>query len=145
MDGENKRSHWKRSISFWIGAAFTSAFYLMVSLPQFRGGSLERYTAHHITEYVTVALFFWAMADLLVKYLLLRPQWLAVFRLAATTTLLGSFPLGDNDTTAMIPSAFSDLRSLAFLPSSVQAINSSRDPEMSLAPLNAARAVTGAV
>lgn len=86
MDREIKQGRWKRSASFWMGATCTAAFYAMVSLPQFRGGSLERYTAHHATEFVTVALFFWAMADLLVKYWRLKPDWRSVERVRLVET-----------------------------------------------------------
>lgn len=67
-----------RSAALALGVVWTVGFYLIVALPFFEGGTLERYTAHHVTEYVTVALFFWGMADLLVRRVALAPQWRAV-------------------------------------------------------------------
>ena len=50
-----------------MGAAATAGFYLLVTQPFFESSIVQRYTTGHPVEYVTVALFFWAIADLALK------------------------------------------------------------------------------
>lgn len=75
MEGlQKKRRQPVIGASFWLGALWTGLFFLIVTQESFKGGTLERYTTGHITEYVSVALFSWGIADLLLKMLHLRRE-----------------------------------------------------------------------
>jgi biopolymer transport protein ExbB/TolQ len=69
--------------SFLLGAVATGVFYAIVLSPGMQGTMLYNYTTEHLVEYVIVALWFWAVADVLRKgaafpreALALRRPWL---------------------------------------------------------------------
>lgn len=69
--------------SLILGALATAAFYGIVTRPFFHGSLIARYTTEHAVEYVIVTLFFWGLADVLLKLLALpreayaaRQDWL---------------------------------------------------------------------
>src|SRR5688572_28860961 len=53
--------------SLVLGGLMSAAFFGLLSLPWFEGSSLRRYCLSHDVEKVTVIMFFWGLADLLVK------------------------------------------------------------------------------
>ncbi|QDU63622.1 MotA/TolQ/ExbB proton channel family protein [Planctomycetes bacterium Pan216] len=54
--------------SLAIGMIATGLFYSMVLFGPLHGTIADRYSTGHPVEYVTVAMFFWALADLLIKF-----------------------------------------------------------------------------
>lgn len=69
--------------SFLLGAACTIGYYATMLSPGMKGSMLHRYTTEHAVDYVIVALFFWALVDVLAKLLAfpreamaLRQDWL---------------------------------------------------------------------
>ena len=63
--------------------ASTVAFYAVMLQPSMRGTVLYHYTTEHAVEYVVVALFFWGLWDVVLKFLsfprqlaALRQEWL---------------------------------------------------------------------
>jgi biopolymer transport protein ExbB/TolQ len=57
----------RRGGSLVLGALLSTAFFGVLSTPWFDGSSLRRYCMAHDVEKVTVVMFFWGLADLLVK------------------------------------------------------------------------------
>ncbi len=53
---------------FW-GALLSATYYALMFQPAFEESVLKKYTTEHLTEYVIVSLFFWAVADLTLRYL----------------------------------------------------------------------------
>jgi len=53
--------------SLVLGGLLSAAFFGLLSLPWFEGSSLRRYCLSHDVEKVTLIMFFWGLADLLVK------------------------------------------------------------------------------
>lgn len=53
--------------SLVLGAFMSAAFFGLLSLPWFEGSDIRRYCLSHNVEKVTVAMFFWGLADLLLK------------------------------------------------------------------------------
>ena len=66
--------------SFLLGAVATAVFYVIVLSPGMHGTLLHRYTTDHLVEYVIVALWFWAVADVLRKVASLPREALSVRR-----------------------------------------------------------------
>jgi len=64
--------------AFLLGLAGTVGFYCIVNQPPLRGTLLHHYTTEHAVEYVIVALFMWAIADLLFKLLAFPGELLAL-------------------------------------------------------------------
>lgn len=59
---------------FCLGAVVTVAFYALVHGGPLGGSLIDRYTTGHPIEYATVAMFFWAMADLAAKWAGIRRE-----------------------------------------------------------------------
>ncbi len=57
----------KLDLSFVLGAAATTIFYGIVLQPSFHDTLLARYATEHPVDYVIVALFFWGIADIVLK------------------------------------------------------------------------------
>jgi biopolymer transport protein ExbB/TolQ len=53
--------------SFFLGLALSAGFFGLLSTPWLEGSSLRRYCMAHDVEKVAVVMFFWGLADLLVK------------------------------------------------------------------------------
>ncbi|MBC8113631.1 MAG: hypothetical protein H7062_04595, partial [Candidatus Saccharimonas sp.] len=73
----------KLDLSFVLGAAATTIFYGIVLQPSFHDTLLARYATEHPVDYVIVALFFWGIADIVLKTfsfpresMALRETWL---------------------------------------------------------------------
>jgi len=73
----------KLDLSFVLGAAATTVFYGIVLQPSFHDSLWQRYATEHPVDYVIVSLFFWGIADIILKTfsfpresMALRETWL---------------------------------------------------------------------
>lgn len=66
MAGAAARRGWSGG-SLFLGLALSAGFFGLLSTPWFEGSDLRRYCMAHDVEKVAVVMFFWGLADLLVK------------------------------------------------------------------------------
>jgi len=66
MAGTAARRGWSGG-SLFLGLALSAGFFGLLSTPWFEGSDLRRYCMAHDVEKVAVVMFFWGLADLLVK------------------------------------------------------------------------------
>lgn len=68
----------KLDLSFVLGASATTIFYAIVLQPSMHDSLLARYATEHPVDYVIISLFFWGIADILLKMLGFPRESLAV-------------------------------------------------------------------